>query len=256
MKSPINWFGGKYYLSKNIVSLFPKHKKYVEVFGGAGHTIFRKPPSPIEVYNDIDSNLYNFFSILRNERLFEKFSKSIQLTPFSQEEFLHCLNNIDGEKDIVEKTRMWYVLTMQSRNTLGKDWTYTKNTSRRGMSKNVSQWLGKVDDNLPDAVERFREIQVEKRDYLDCIKIHSGEETLFYLDPPYIHSTRSTPHRYEHDMEKTQHEEMVACIIDNPSKIILSGYDSDIYNPLTDSGWEKVCVGKSAGKDEVVWIKK
>ena len=53
MKSPINWYGGKYYMANDIIELFPEHTMFVEGFGGAGHIIFKKKPSNMEVYNDL-----------------------------------------------------------------------------------------------------------------------------------------------------------------------------------------------------------
>lgn len=40
-KSPINWYGGKFYMANDIIALFPEHKMYVEGFGGAGHVLFK-----------------------------------------------------------------------------------------------------------------------------------------------------------------------------------------------------------------------
>ena len=52
-KSPINWYGGKFYMADSIISLFPEHKIYCEVFGGAGHILFTKPSSGIEIYKNL-----------------------------------------------------------------------------------------------------------------------------------------------------------------------------------------------------------
>ena len=70
MRSPISWFGGKMRLAKRIVPLLPPHTTYVEPFGGGAAVLFAKPPSPVEVYNDLDGGLVNFFRVLRNRSQF------------------------------------------------------------------------------------------------------------------------------------------------------------------------------------------
>ena len=84
-KSPINWYGGKYYMAKDIISLFPEHHMYVEGFGGAGNVLFRKEHSPMEVYNDLHSGLYLVFKYIREQN--EDFLRGVALTPYSREEF-------------------------------------------------------------------------------------------------------------------------------------------------------------------------
>ena len=76
MKSPISWVGGKSKLVKTLLPLIPQHKCYVEVFGGAGWLLFGKQLSNIEILNDYDEELINFWSVVQNaplqdRRLFE-----------------------------------------------------------------------------------------------------------------------------------------------------------------------------------------
>ncbi|MXX53507.1 MAG: DNA adenine methylase, partial [Dehalococcoidia bacterium] len=54
INSPFKWVGGKSRLRKAIIPLIPPHRCYVEPFSGAAWVLFGKPPSPIEVLNDID----------------------------------------------------------------------------------------------------------------------------------------------------------------------------------------------------------
>lgn len=65
MKSPISWVGGKSRMIKKLLPMLPDHSGYVEVFGGAGWLLFGKEPSKWEVLNDYDSNLMNFWLVVK-----------------------------------------------------------------------------------------------------------------------------------------------------------------------------------------------
>lgn len=247
IKSPINWYGGKYYMSKKITNIFPKHKIFVEGFGGAGHIILQKESSEIEVYNDIHEGLYLLFKILRDEEKSHKLIKQLQLTPYSRQEFLNCKDWIDDENDI-EKVRKFYILTMQSVGSAGKGWSYSKNLSRRGMSSTVSKWLGNIDKNMVDVIERLREIQIENLDILKLIKKYDNENTLFYLDPPYVKDSRVSKEAYKYEMDNEDHEKLIDSLLNIKGKVILSGYMNKIYKRLEDNGWKNVFLGDFSKK--------
>ena len=239
-KSPISWYGGKYYMAKDIIELFPKHHMYVEGFGGACHVLFRKERSDMEVYNDLHSGLYLFFKFIRDNN--EEFIRKLTLTPYSREEFENSKDWMFEEDDI-EKARKFYVRTMQSVASNG-GWCYAKSKSRRGMCQSVSRWLGNIEENLSGAIERLKEVQIENLDILDLIKKYDKEDTLFYLDPPYVPETRKQKKSYDCEMTREQHIELINTLINVKGKVILSGYDNDIYNKLLDNGWKKVILGE------------
>ena len=245
-KSPINWYGGKYYMAKNIIEIFPKHKMYVEGFGGAAHVLFRKEKSELEVYNDLHSGLYLFFKLLRENN--EEFIRRLSLTPYSREEFENSKQWMYEEEEI-EKARKFYVRTMQSVASNG-GWCYAKSKSRRGMCQSVSRWLGNIEENLEGAIERLKEVQVENLDILELIKKYDKEDTLFYLDPPYISDTRKQKKSYDYEMTDEQHKELVDILIEVKGKVVLSGYDHPIYNKLLDNGWSKVVLGEYAKRSQ------
>ena len=245
-KSPINWYGGKYYMAKDIIEIFPKHKMYVEGFGGAGHVLFRKEKSELEVYNDLHSGLYLFFKLLRENN--EEFIRRLSLTPYSREEFENSKRWM-YEDDEIEKARKFYVRTMQSVASNG-GWCYAKSKSRRGMCQSVSRWLGNIEENLSGAIERLKEVQIENLDILDLIKKYDKEDTLFYLDPPYITDTRKQKKSYDCEMTNEQHNKLVDTLINVKGKVILSGYDHEIYNKLLDNGWKKIILGEYSKRSQ------
>ena len=245
-KSPINWYGGKYYMAKDIIEIFPEHKMYVEGFGGAAHVLFRKERSELEVYNDLHNGLYLIFKLLRENN--EEFIRKLSLTPYSRQEFEDSKSWIYEENEI-EKARKFYVRTMQSVASNG-GWCYAKSKSRRGMCQSVSRWLGNIEENLTSAIERLKEVQIENLDILELIKKYDKEDTLFYLDPPYIQDTRKQKKSYDCEMTNEQHKELVDVLINVKGKVVLSGDDHPIYNKLLENGWSKVVLGEYAKRSE------
>lgn len=252
-------------MRNKIIDLFPEHKTFVEVFGGAAHIILGKESSDIEVYNDIHEGLYLLFKILRDESKADKLIKQIQLTPYHRKEHKVGKDEWITELNEIEKVRKFYTYTMQAVGANG-GWCYTKSKSRRGMAQSVSRWLGNVDDNLSDVIERLREIQVEQLDFEECIKKYDSENTLFYLDPPYVPSTRKLKKGYQHEMTVEDHLRLIDTLKNIKGKAILSGYDNDIYNELINEGWELIKLGDYAKRsartnrttldkgNEYVWI--
>ena len=66
INSPFKWVGGKSRLRKQIINLLAPHTCYLELFSGAAWVLFGKKPSPVEVINDIDQDLINFFRVVKN----------------------------------------------------------------------------------------------------------------------------------------------------------------------------------------------
>lgn len=267
-KSPIFWYGGKYYQAKDIIELFPPHITYVEVFGGAAHVLFKKPPSLVEVYNDINGDIVNFFRVLRTPQKAEQLMMLLQLTPYSRGECLTCRSTLhDASVDDVERARRWFVSLTQSFGGTFTGWSYSKKESYGGMSAAVYKWLGRIHRDLPAAVERLRTVQIENLDFRDIIPRYDSKDTLFYLDPPYIPDTRKKRRVYDYEMSLDDHRDLVNILLNIKGKAVLSGYDHVLYTPLLENGWEKVYLGKYQKRaihsarpiqygDEFVWIKR
>jgi len=237
--SPIPYFGGKSYLVKVILPLIPKHKTYVEVFGGAGNILFAKDPmiSDIEVYNDIDGNLVNFFKVLQDPEKFELFYRKVVFTPHSRQMWKEAKMSYE-EGDEIERAYKFFVSVSQSFSASGS-WSYSISSSNRHMSQRTSAWVGRI-EKLPLWHERIMRVQIENDSFEKIIERYDTPNTFFYLDPPYIHDTRSSNERYNYEMTNEQHELLVDMLLQISGKAILSGYRHKIYDKLLENGWSVI----------------
>ena len=93
--------GGKYKLAKWVISHFPAHETYVELFGGAASVLMRKPRSIGEVYNDLDGDVVNVFRVLRNQEQAAELARLLALTPYAKEEYRQAYEPCEDRKSVV-----------------------------------------------------------------------------------------------------------------------------------------------------------
>lgn len=264
LRSPLVWFGGKGVLARRIVSLFPSHHIYVEPFSGGASCLFAKHPSPVEVLNDVDGDIVNFFRVLRDPRKFERFHRLAALTPYSREEFVRYRRDWRARwreceecTDDVERAYRWYVVARMSfAGEVGRSWGRSVGTSRLGMANAVAQWLSIV-DMLPAIAERVRSVQIEHGDWVGVLQSYDAPTTLFYVDPPFVLSTRRGG-KYRYEMDDAAHRQLVEALLGIQGKAVLSGYRSDLYRPLEQAGWKCVdvpCVCFAAGRTRLTRLK-
>lgn len=227
------WYGGKYSHLDWLLPLLPKCKHFCEPFGGSAAVLLNREPALIETYNDIDGEVVNFFRVLREHK--SKLIEAIALTPFSKEEFtLAC--KMEPNLTQIERARRFYVRARQVRTGLAQRasagrWANCRNTSRAGMSGAVSRWLGGI-EALPEIAERLLRVQIENRPAIDIIYAYDSPETLFYCDPPYIHSTRGDSNAYANEMNDEDHRTLAEVLNAAEGRVALSNYDCELMNEL------------------------
>lgn len=240
--SAFSWYGGK---TCHLNWLLPiidsvEHKAFVEPFAGSGAIILNKKPSPVEVYNDLYGDVVNFFQVLRNQG--DELIKLLELTPYSREEFAFCCEDKEDHSSL-EKARRFFVKARQVRNglatmaTAGR-WSYTKKDSRRERALTVSQWLSAI-DGLDLICERLRNVQIENLDAFELIPRYDTENTLFYVDPPYLMSSRTGGINYKHEFSEQDHINLINMLSSLKGKVIISGYQSDLYSDMLSS-WNEI----------------
>jgi len=243
MKAPVMYFGGKRRLSSVLVGMIPKHRIYVEVFGGGAALLFAKDScvSELEVYNDLDEGAFNFFKVLRDKKKAKALVAALRLTPYSRREHTACKTMWAECADEVEKARMWFVAISQAfANRVYSGWSYTcsySNPCILDYAKSVAR-----------AAERFRNVQVDNLDWRDIIDKYDSPDTFFYMDPPYIGETRvESVGVYNTEFSSVgQHAELVNVLLEVNGLVMLSGYKHSVYAPLDDAGWHRVDVSTSS----------
>ena len=238
MNSPLKWHGGKSYLAKWIISHFPPHKRYVEPFFGGGSVLLAKDPEGVaEFANDIYGELADFWFVLANTP--DRMLKALWATPLSQESFDTAVKQL-ADNDRVRRATAFFIRNRMSRQGLGKDYCTPTSRLRRGMNENVSAWLSAV-DGLPEVHERLRRVEIWNRDVRECIRKLDSPDTLFYLDPPYVHETRQSKDAYKHEMTEEDHAALLRHLDLIDGKFVLSGYPNELYNVAAAvQGWHYV----------------
>lgn len=255
---PVRYFGGKWRIGSWILEQFPPHSTYVEPYCGGASILFRKQPSQYEVLNDLNSSIVTFFDVLRSRG--QELIDVIQLTPYSREEHRKAHDEVplDYPDRQLEVARRFYVRSRQSFGSGEGDystgWRFQKN-HRRGLSC-VEEFYRT--EQLYLAAERLKAVQIENDDAIKCIQRFDTPETLFYVDPPYQFETRhSNEHRYSHEMTDKQHAELATELFLVKGMVLLSGYQSPLYESLF-KGWR--CITKETRTNgnneatECLWI--
>ena len=235
------WYGGKFSHLDFILPNIPiDAQHFCDVYGGSAAVLINRPPAPVETYNDIDSELVNFFTTLRDAG--EELVGQISLTPFSREELIRACEYQPGLSEL-ERARRFFVRARQTRTGLAQKssegrWAHCVLTTRAGMSGAVSRWLGSV-EGLAEITARLQRVQIENAPALEVIRRYDTAETVFYLDPPYVHSSRSDTAAYEHEMCDDEHVALADVLSSIRGRAVLSGYRTVLYDRLF-ADWTRI----------------
>jgi DNA adenine methylase len=115
--------------------------------------------------------------------------------------------------------------------------TLSRNRLRGGRNEQANAWWSAVDE-LAGVSARLRGVVILSRPATDVIKSQDGKNTLFYCDPPYVHSTRTSTSAYQHEMSLDQHREMLDALLKVQGNVLISGYRCELYDEKLAS-WQR-----------------
>ena len=257
MNPILKYPGAKWRLANRIVSLMPPHKSYLEPFFGSGAVFFTKPRSRIETINDLDGEIVNLFRVVRD--MPEVLERAVALTPYSREEYKRAwerrkAGDVTDPVELARLTLVRYWQAVGSRQIYQAGWR--RDVAGREAAYTLRSW-SRLPERIAAAMERLKEAQIEQTAAVELIRCFAHPDVLIYADPPYMLSTRSQ-RQYNMEMESfAQHEELLKALLDHPGPVILSGYESELYNDAL-KGWSKLqmaaqCEG-GGKRTEILWL--
>lgn len=263
----VRYHGAKFRLAPRIIAHFPPHERYVEPYGGGAGVLLRKSRDGIkgEIYNDLDADIVNVFRVLRDPITAALFKAQCELTPFSRVEFNEFYEPYLGN-DPVERARR----------TVGRSFmaygTTHRRASRTGFrasqiqrnTTSAGDWRT-WPEQIATFVDRLRGVIIECRPALECIAQQDSEHTLFYCDPPYPRSTRTSLRghgrkdgAYVFEMTDDDHRALANVLHGIEGKVIVSGYACDLYDKELYPDWKRVKLPTIADgakkRTEILWI--
>jgi len=178
MIGPLPYIGGKNRLAGKIISLLPKHTTYVEPFAGGAQVLFHKPESKVEVLNDLNGEIVNFFRVCQwhHEELVRHLKYSLMSRKLFQ---ILAASNPETLTDVQRASRFFYL----QKNSFGG--LVLKQNYHYTVIHSPNYNLARVPDIIEKAHQRLLRVQLECLPYEKILEKYDRAETLFYLDPPY-----------------------------------------------------------------------
>jgi DNA adenine methylase len=244
-----------------IVSHFPEHREYGELFCAASSSFFYKKPAYSEILNDLNKDIINLYRVLQNDAKSARLQKLLFLTPYSREEYNLAF---EVSEDQIERARRLLIRSLMSYNATSVCMNNSKsgfrNDGTRAYTTPAHNWAS-YPAELQFFIDRLRGVVIENLDAFVLIeRMSKSKDTLLYLDPPYPQDTRSSSnkHFYEYEMSNEDHTRLVELVLAVKGMVVLSGYATAIYDPLEAAGWRKVekvfQINYSGKRTECLWL--
>lgn len=249
LKTPITYYGGKQLMVKHILPLIPEHNLYCEPFAGGAAIFFAKPQSKVEVLNDTNRELINFYRVVQTD--FTSLEKEVKITLHSRD--LHrkasvIYNNPDMFSELKRAWALWVLSSQGFAGQLDSSWGFDK--SKNSTPKKIEN---KKEAFTIDLAIRLQQVQLECADALYIIRSRDNKEAFFYVDPPYYNSDMGHYDGYSKD----DFEALLKLLSTIQGKFLLSSYPSEVLNDYTyHHGWNrqgfksKVSVAAKSGKQK------
>lgn len=255
MKIPrpvMRYNGGKWRLANWVISHFPPHLTYVELFGGSAAVLLQKPRARSEIYNDRSKAVVRTFKTIRHHPA--ELARALVLTPYARSEYEGLYEETE---DDVEAARRFIARSFMGQNSKGafkRSGFDTRNNEDHFIARVRS--LAAVPDVIAVVAARLQQVLFENCDAIDLVERHAMPGTLLYADPPYLDKRNYYPDVF--GIQK--HRDLLTALAASPAMVVVSSYPSDLHQKMLP-GWQMVCARaradtslSSSARTEVLWI--
>lgn len=230
LKTPISYYGGKQNMLPVILPKIPEHKIYVEPFFGGGAVFFAKQPSKVEVINDFNAMVVNFYEQLKLN--FSKLKSLIEATPYSRQAYQKAMVIYENPFlfSPVKKAWAFWIGAIQGYNNQIRNWR-ASHPSRKEVNLNFN----KKELISPDIVKRLEFVQIECVEALYLIERLDNPDTFFYIDPPYVGANQGHYGGYTQE----HFNNLLNLISGLKGKFLLSSYPNEKLSEYAEKfGWK------------------
>lgn len=218
-KTPITYYGGKQKLIPYILPRIAAHTLYAEPFCGGAAIFFAKEQSAVEILNDTNRELINFYRVVQND--FTSLEKEIRITLHSRD--LHrkawVINqNPDMFSEVKRAWALWVLSSQSFAANLAGPWGFDKSENTT-----TSKISAKRQGFSEELAIRLQNVQLECTDALYVISSRDTEKSFFYCDPPYYNS--DCGHYDGYSLQ--DFENLLELLSKIKGKFLLSSYPSE-----------------------------
>jgi DNA adenine methylase len=234
MRTPISYYGGKQTLSAIILGLIPEHRIYCEPFLGGAAVFFAKKPSKVEIINDTNCELINFYEVLKHE--FTSLEKEIAISLHSRKKH-HQAQVIYANPEMFDRVKRAWAVWMLANSSYGCKLDGGFGYDRiGGNSKKLSN---KRETFTEDYAIRLQQTQIECCDALRVIRSRDMPDAFFYIDPPYVGSDQGHYDGYTQE----DFDSLLKLLETIKGKFLLSSFKNDSLNEFTKrNGWHSAAL--------------
>ncbi|UOY07743.1 DNA adenine methylase [Muricauda sp. SCSIO 64092] len=242
MRTPVKYYGGKTRMLKHLLPMIPKHRIYVEPFCGGASLFWAKEPSKIEVLNDINGNVVNFYQTVQSN--FSELDERIQGS-------LHCEHSFNYAKLVYHNPSKF--------SKVERAWAFwvSCNQSFAAEAAGSFQWVKNKHDNWHPAVSvdnrkkefpqyrgRLNRVCIMDRDAVQMIADRDGGDTFFYLDPPYVGARQGHYKGYSQE----NFNELLYALAEVKGKFLLSSYhNAELDLIKAEYNWSQMGIDQRLG---------
>jgi DNA adenine methylase len=249
-KTPFAYMGNKSTIVDWVISYFPPaytKMRYVEVFGGTGRVLMEKLPSEVEIYNDFNSHLTNFFEVLRSHK--EEFFEQLDQLVISEDLYNYFYKEIDNSPNDIERAvRYFYIMSFCHKGKFNGGFSVIADP-------NYTHKLQTKKATLEYISRRLKNVLITNKSYEKIVSANNTEDTFLYLDPPYV-NTESYYQKLAGQFTQQDHIKLRDLLKAHKGTFLLSyeadPFVADLYSDFLILGKNKYRPGKGSSAEEVL----